>query len=103
VFPGWWRKYFIIGSNGGGSYFCLRIDGTPGVWFLWNDSGEVERSHPSLGDYLASRLEEYIGPTEPGAAEESPPGEIVPRFDGVYRSGKQGGYYYYLRFFDDGM
>jgi hypothetical protein len=39
VFPGWWRKYFIIGSNGGGDYFCMRLDGTPGIWFLCNDSG----------------------------------------------------------------
>jgi cell wall assembly regulator SMI1 len=59
VFPGWWRTYFIIGSNGAGDYYCVRLDGIPGVWFLSNDSGEVNRSYGSLGEYIAMRLEQY--------------------------------------------
>ncbi|HWG46402.1 MAG TPA: SMI1/KNR4 family protein [Gemmataceae bacterium] len=59
VFPGWWREYFIIGTNGGGDYFCVRLDGSQGVWFLCNDNGEVTRENSSVGVYASIRLQEY--------------------------------------------
>jgi glycine oxidase len=59
VFPGWWRDYLIIGSDGAGDYFCLRLDNSPGVWFLCNDSGEISLPYGSLGEYIEMLLEQY--------------------------------------------
>jgi hypothetical protein len=61
VFPGWWKEYFIIGSNGGGDYYCLRLDGTPAIWFLCCDSGEISHCYSSVTDYVEDELEKYRG------------------------------------------
>jgi hypothetical protein len=59
VFPGWWKENFIIGSNGGGDYYCLRLDDTPDVWFLCCDSGEISHCYSSVTDYVEDALESY--------------------------------------------
>ena len=40
AFPNWWREFVLIGTNGAGDYFCLRLDGTPGVWMIGSDCGD---------------------------------------------------------------
>src|SRR5262249_13409395 len=40
AFPDWWRTYVMVGTNGAGDYFCLRLDGGPGVWMIGSDCGD---------------------------------------------------------------
>jgi hypothetical protein len=59
AFPGWWKEYFFFGTNGGGDYYAMRLDGTPGVWFISCDSGEIRPYAESLDEYVAKSLEDY--------------------------------------------
>ena len=59
VFPGWWKEYILIGSNGAGDYFCVCVDGRPGVWFLCNASGKVHHCYGTVHEYVLMRLEQY--------------------------------------------
>ena len=38
-FPGWWQTFVMVGTNGGGDYYCLRLDDVPGVWMIGTDCG----------------------------------------------------------------
>src|SRR5258708_7160101 len=40
VFPGWWKTFFLIGTNGAGDYYCLRLKGDRKVWMIGTDCGE---------------------------------------------------------------
>ena len=53
AFPEWWKKFFLIGTNGAGDYFCLRLDDTPGVWMVGSDCGD----EPSL---MAKSLRNFV-------------------------------------------
>jgi hypothetical protein len=59
TFPGWWKEYFFVGTNGGGDYYAIRLDGKPGVWFLACDGGTIRKWAASLDDYVAKCLEDY--------------------------------------------
>lgn len=59
TFPGWWRKYFFFGTNGGGDYYGMRLDGTPGVWFLACDGAKIKLYAKSLDEFVAKSLENY--------------------------------------------
>src|SRR5262245_15665994 len=37
AFPGWWRTYFMTATDGAGNYYCLRLDGGPGLWMIGSD------------------------------------------------------------------
>jgi hypothetical protein len=53
AYPKWWTQFFLIGTDGGGGYYCLRLDGVPGVWMIGSDNGdEPEKKFDSLVDYL---------------------------------------------------
>ena len=39
AFPKWWQTCFLVGTNGGGDYYCLRLDNKPGVWMIGSDCG----------------------------------------------------------------
>jgi hypothetical protein len=53
AFPKWWQQFFLIGSDGGGGYYCLRLDGVPGVWMIGSDNGDqAEKKFESLAEYL---------------------------------------------------
>src|SRR5262245_36095819 len=53
AFPNWWRTFVLFGSNGGGDYYCLRLDGQPGVWMIGSDCGnEPTLTHQSLLEYI---------------------------------------------------
>ena len=58
-FPKWWEKNVLFGTNGGGDYYVLRLDGQPGVWFLDCDAAEISKYADSLEDYMAKRLEDF--------------------------------------------
>ena len=40
AFPNWAETFFMIGTNGGGDFYCLRRDGKPGVWLIGSDCGD---------------------------------------------------------------
>lgn len=57
AFPGWWKSYVIIGSDGGGGYHCLRLDGKPGIWMLGSDDNDkAEPIYSTLTDYIDATL-----------------------------------------------
>jgi len=41
AFPNWWESFFMIGTNGGGDYYCLRLDNAEGVWLIGSDCEET--------------------------------------------------------------
>jgi hypothetical protein len=59
AFPRWWKEYFLFGTNGGGDYYAIKLDGSPGVWFLNCDGGSVKRYADSLEDYLAKSASDF--------------------------------------------
>ena len=60
AFPDWWQMLFLIGSNGTGDYFCLRLDGAPTVWVIGSDCGsEAPLLWPSLAEMVEAQIGEY--------------------------------------------
>ncbi len=63
-FPRWWETFFMIGTNGGGDYYCLRLDNQPGIWMIGTDCDEeptlVAQSLNAVADEIlkAHRQEE---------------------------------------------
>ncbi len=55
-FPGWWQSFILIGTNGGGAYYCLRLDGDRKVLFISTDFDKPYKTHNTLADYV----NEYI-------------------------------------------
>ena len=39
AFPKWWETFVLVGTNGGGDYYSLRLDDGPGVWMIGSDCG----------------------------------------------------------------
>lgn len=53
AFPDWWEEFFLIGTDGAGGYYCLRLDGEPGVWMIGSDTDdEAEKMHGSLAEFV---------------------------------------------------
>jgi hypothetical protein len=59
AFRNWWLEYFIFGSNGGGDYFCLRLDGSPEVWLLCTESWKKRVSAASIQEFVDESIEEF--------------------------------------------
>jgi hypothetical protein len=56
AFPNWWKSFVMIGTNGGGDYYSLRLDNTEGVWLIGSDCAES----PTL---VEDTLLEYVETT----------------------------------------
>jgi hypothetical protein len=56
AFPNWWESFFLIGTNGGGDYYSLRLDNTEGVWLIGSDCGETPTR-------VADTLQQYVDHT----------------------------------------
>ncbi|VTR95755.1 : SMI1_KNR4 [Gemmata massiliana] len=57
AYPKWWQTFVLIGTDGGGGYYCLHLDGTPGVWTIGSDDdGEAEKLHGSLSDFVEDQV-----------------------------------------------
>jgi uncharacterized protein (TIGR02996 family) len=89
AFPKWWETFFMVGSNGGGDYYTLRLDNAPGVWLIGSDCGdEPEKTHESLEAYIQARLDRYQAeviqppPTPPPTDYE----RMTPQERAVYES-----------------
>jgi hypothetical protein len=53
AYPKWWEQFFLLGTDGGGGYYCLRLDGVAGVWMIGSDDdGEPEKKYPSLAKFV---------------------------------------------------
>jgi hypothetical protein len=60
AFPKWWSTFFLIGTNGGGDYYCLRLDDEPGVWMIGSDCGNTPTFvAASLEGFVLEQLEEH--------------------------------------------
>ncbi len=64
AFPNWWDSFFLIGTNGGGDYYALRLDNTEGVWLIGSDCGDTPTK---VADTLLEYVERTI--TEHSAAQ----------------------------------
>ncbi len=52
-FPGWERTFVLVGSNGAGDFYALRLDGGPGVWLIGTRCGSVPtRTYDSLDEFI---------------------------------------------------
>src|SRR5436309_15815298 len=40
AFPAWQKQFILIGDDGGGGYYCLRLDNKPGVFMIGSDCGD---------------------------------------------------------------
>lgn len=59
-FPGWWQTFVMVGTNGGGDYYCLRLDDGPGVWMIGTDCGsKPTKTHDHLADYFRDLMSSY--------------------------------------------
>lgn len=57
AFPEWWKTFFLIGTNGAGDYYTLRLDGVAGVWMIGSDCGD----EPTLiADSFAGFVDELV-------------------------------------------
>ena len=50
--PQWWKEYLLIGTDGGGGFYGVCLDGRPGVWMIGSDCGEPEKKFDTLTEYV---------------------------------------------------
>src|SRR5262249_2203051 len=68
AFPKWWETFFLVGTNGAGDYYCLRLDNKPGVWMIGSDCGDKPtRLYPSLKAYIDKMVKEHQAEQEAAA------------------------------------
>jgi hypothetical protein len=75
AFPRWWTKFFLVGTNGGGDYFCLRLAGDRHVWMIGSDCGsKPAKQFESFADYIEDRIQSYDNPEPlPSSFDDSCP------------------------------
>ncbi len=57
--PGWWKKYVLIGTDGAGGFYALRLDDAPGVWIFGSDEDEA-LVRDSLPEFAREILDEFL-------------------------------------------
>jgi SMI1/KNR4 family protein SUKH-1 len=63
AFPDWWKRFFLVGTNGGGDFYCLRLTGDHCVWMIGTDCGdEPKQQYDSLSEYLDAEIKECLDP-----------------------------------------
>ncbi len=76
TFPNWSKTFFLIGSNGAGDYYCLRLKGDLKVWMIGSDcSKEAREMYRSLAEFVDEEVRRHV--------EEPPwqPPPILSSFD----------------------
>jgi hypothetical protein len=68
AFPNWWELFFLIGTNGGGDYYSLRLDNTEGVWLIGSDCAETPTR---VADTLLEYVETTIAAHEVALAKKA--------------------------------
>jgi hypothetical protein len=57
AFPDWAKTFFLIGTNGAGDYYCLRLKGDRKVWMIGSDCGdEPNRVYGSLSEFVEEQI-----------------------------------------------
>lgn len=65
AFPSWWKTYFLIGTNGGGDFYSLKLDNSPEVWMIGSDCGdEPTRISSSLDNFVNELISDHIARVE---------------------------------------
>jgi SMI1 / KNR4 family (SUKH-1) len=60
AFPDWSKTFVLVGTNGGGDYYCLRLAGDDKVWMIGSDCGDQpSEQYPTLAEYVDTQIEEY--------------------------------------------
>ncbi|MGE3808130.1 MAG: SMI1/KNR4 family protein [Gemmataceae bacterium] len=100
AFPKWWKTFVLIGTNGAGDYYCLRLDNQPGLWLIGSDCGdEPTLMAADVAEYLAERIQECRAEMEldeereqrrhevariaPGEPAPAAPESAVPQYEPV--------------------
>lgn len=65
AFPRWWDTFVMVGTNGGGDYYCLRLDHSDGVWLIGSD---CDRTPTQVAATLADFVETIIAEHESAKA-----------------------------------
>lgn len=60
AFPDWSETFFLIGSDGAGGYYCLRLVDDWKVWMIGSDCGNVPRViSDSLSEFVNEEVERH--------------------------------------------
>lgn len=53
AFPKWSKTFFLIGTNGAGDFYCLRLKGDQKVWMIGSDCGDKpSKMYDSLTQFV---------------------------------------------------
>lgn len=68
-FPEWWKTFVLIGTDGGGCYYCARLDGGPGIWYIGTDCDpEPKQTHASVDELIDEAVANHCAREEAEAA-----------------------------------
>jgi len=59
AFPGWSDTFFLIGDDGSGNYYALRLQGDRKVWMIGSDCDEPSALFDSLAEYVDEQVRLY--------------------------------------------
>jgi len=60
LLPQWWDTFLITGDNGGGDFYCIKLDNSPGVWLLGAGlADQPELEYDTLEEFIEDRIEAY--------------------------------------------
>ena len=60
AFPDWSKTFFLIGTNGAGDYYCLRLQGDRKVWMIGSDCGDKPNEmYESLAAFVAEQVRRH--------------------------------------------
>jgi hypothetical protein len=80
AFPNWWKKFVIVGDNGGGDYYCLRLAGDGPVWMIGSDCGsKATKKFEFYAEFVDNAINSYIAP-EPLPSSFDPDAPLLQRF-----------------------
>lgn len=55
--PKWWKQFLMFGTDARGGFWCVRLDGAPGVWRISPDDA-AKKQFESLADYVERAIRE---------------------------------------------
>lgn len=65
AFPRWWERYFLVGTNGAGDFYCLRHKGDRRVWMIGSDCGNrAQLQANSFTEFVDRCIARYRDPPQ---------------------------------------
>lgn len=90
AFPGWWKTFFLFGTNGAGDYYSLKLDGSPEVWMIGSDCGdEATEMDASIEEFVDRRMADHIAEVEARRQLERERAEGRAPFDAEFNAHRQ--------------